>query len=200
MRSTCLALALGCALGAQVPDHPTEAFFKGDSTQVMLACAERAASLKPRKERVLAQAGRAHLIAGDRVRAESYFQRASSGDPDATRWIGQARLECGEAKAGLATLLAVVGEDSRAKNAKKDAAVLLMDFGMPKEAEEVMSGAFAMDPRDWENVMAYARACLRQKRQDLAAIWIARIMANRRKNEELWSDIALSLLDARSER
>jgi tetratricopeptide (TPR) repeat protein len=200
MRSTCLVLAFGCSLGAQVPDPITEAFFKGDPTQVMLACAERAVSLKPRKEPVLAQVGRAHLIAGNKSKAEAYFQKASTGEAEAQRWIGQAQLECGDAKTGVATLLDVTGQNLRAKNAKKDAAVLLMAFGFPKEADATMSGAYAMGPRDWQNVTAFGRACLRQKRQDLAAVWFERIMKTQRKEEGLWNEIALAFADQGAER
>jgi hypothetical protein len=200
MRSTCLILALGCTLGAQVPDPLTEAFFKGDPTQVMLACAEKAVSLKPRKEPVLAQAGRAHLIAGNKSKADAYFQMAATGEADTQRWIGQAQLECGDAKAGVSTLLGVSGQSLRAKNAKRDAAVLLMDFGFPTEADAVMSGAYAMAPRDWQNVTAFGRACLRQKRQDLAALWFERIMKTQRREEGLWNEIALALGDQGAER
>ena len=200
MRTTCLALALGCTLGAQVPDQPTEAFFKGDPTRVMLACAERAVSLKPRKDRVLAQAGRAYLIAGDRAKAESYFQRVVGGDGEAFRWMGQAWLECGKPKLGLATLLKVAEQDPTAKNIQRDAAVVLMDAGFAREADEVMTGAFRIAPRDWHNVTAFGRACLRQKREDLAAIWFERIMTTRRNTEGLWNEIALAFADQGVER
>ena len=200
MRATGLALALGCVLGAQVPERPTEAFFKGDPTQVMLACAERAASLKPRKDRVLAQVGRAHLIAGDRTKAESYFSRVVGGDGEAFRWMGQAWLECGHPKVGVATLLKVAEQDPAAKNIQRDAAVVLMDAGFAKEADEVMTGAFRVAPRDWQNVAAFGRACLRQNRQDLAAIWFERIMTTRRKTEGLWNEIALAFADQGVER
>ena len=200
MRAIALALALGSALGAQIPDPPTEAFFKGDPTQVMLACAERAASLKPRKDRVLAQVGRAHLIAGDRVKAEAYFQRIVGGDGEAYRWMGQAWLECGSPKVGVAALIKVAEQDPTAKNIQRDAAVVLMDWGFAKEAGTVMTGAFQVAPRDWQNVTAFGRACLRQKRQDLAAIWFERIMTTRRKTEGLWNEIALAFADQGAER
>jgi tetratricopeptide (TPR) repeat protein len=166
----------------------------------MLACVERAANLKPKKDRVLAQVGRAHLIAGDRAKAGAYFQKAATGDAEAQRWIGQARLECGDPKAAVTTLLEVSGQDLRAKNAKKDAAVLLMDFGFPKEADILMNSAFDLGPRDWQNVTAFGRACLRQKRPDLAAVWFARIMTTQRKEEGLWNEIALALADQGLER
>jgi len=200
MRSTVLALVVGASLLAQVPEPPTEAFFKGDPTQVMLACAEKAVSLQPRKQVVLAQAGHAHLIAGDKAKAEAYFDRSASGTAETYRWLGQARLECGQAKEGIAALRQVGGRETYSKNAQRDAAVVLMEAGFPKEAEEIMDGAFQMGPKDWQNVMAFGRACLRQKRQDLASVWFARIMANQRKAEGLWNEIALAFADQGAER
>jgi tetratricopeptide (TPR) repeat protein len=200
MRSFILAAAMMPVLTAQMPAQPDETFFKGDAAQIMVSCAERAASIKPRDQHVLAQVGRIHLLARDLPKAESYFSRALSGDGEAYRWMGQAWLESGETEKGLNALMQVPQRDWRAKNTQRDAAVLLMDAGFPKEAESVMKAAFAVDKYDWQNVTAFGRACLRQRRPDLAADWFSLIMANRRKEEGLWNEIALAFADQGEER
>lgn len=180
---------------------PDEAFFKGDPKQVMLACAEKARALAPRKERILAQVGRAYLVAEDRPKAEAMFHGAFKGDAETQRLIGQAWLECGfkdEAKSAFIILPAKAGYSG--KNALAAAAVNLMDGGLVQLAEDLMRTAFQLDPRDWQNVTAYGRACLRQGHQDLAAPWFAKIMTTRRKEEGLWNEVALALADGGAER
>ncbi len=200
MRPVFLLISAIPALIAQAPDKPDESFFKGDIAQVMTACAERAATIKPRDPRVLAQVGRIHLLNHDQVKAETYFNRALAGDGETYRWMGQAWLECGKTEKGLQALTQVPQRGWQAKNTQRDAAITLMDAGFPKEAESVMKAAFAVDRYDWQNVTAFGRACLRQKHQDMAAEWFALIMANRRKEEGLWNEIALAFADQGEER
>lgn len=205
-----LGLLLGApsALAARPAEDPvqasakfTETLFKGDPKQVMLACAEKARALAPRKERILAQVGRAYLVAENRPKAEAMFKGAVGGDAETQRLIGQAWLECGfkdEARAAFKNVPSRAGYYG--KNALAAAAVNLMDGGLVQLAEDLMQIAFQLDPRDWQNVTAYGRACLRQGRQDLAAQWFAKIMTTRRKHEGLWNEIALALADGGAER
>ncbi len=188
-------------MGLPLLSQADEAFFKGDPKALMLACAEKARALAPRKERILAQVGRAYLVAEDRPKAETLFLVASGGDSETYRLVGQAWLECGfreEAKAAFKTGAARAGYSG--KNVLAAAAVNLMDGGLVQLAEELMETSFQLDPKDWQNVSAYGRACLRQGRQDLAAQWYAKIMVKRRKQEGLWNEIALAMADGGAER
>lgn len=192
-----LPLLLASALSAQVVEP---SFFKGDPRQVMLACADRALALKPRKETVLAQAGRAYLVAGNPDRARELFEPIRHPAGETSRWIGQAWLEAGDARQALEAFSLIPELDRFAKNDMRDGAVLLMDRGFPRDGEALMGQAHQVDPRDWQNVTAFARACLRSHHPDLAAQWFARAAESNRKDEALWMEIAQSLADEGAER
>ncbi len=196
MRAALLLLLLGPGGLSQAPSLPDEAFFKGDPLQVMQTCMDRAVALAPGKARVLAQAGRVHLFAKDRKAAEACFERALLlPDVDARRIVGQAWLETGAAKEGVAILLGTIDFDRSAKNHQRDAAIVLMDQGHPKEAEAVMTKAFENGPRDWSNVVEFSRACLRRGRQDLAGVWLAKVAVDNRKQADFWCEVALALAE-----
>lgn len=196
MRAAMLLLLLGPGGLGQAPSLPDEAFFRGDPLQIMQTCMARAVALAPRKGRVLAQAGRVHLFAKDRKAAEACFERALLlPDADARRLVGQAWLETGAAKEGVATLLGTIDFDRSAKNYQRDAAIVLMDQGFPKEAEAVMAKAFENGPTDWNNAVEFGRACLRNGRQDLAGVWLAKAAAANRKQAEFWCEVGLALAE-----
>ena len=191
-----LPLFLSAAASAQAPAAKPafdEAFFNGDPKAIMLACAEQARGLKPGKNHVLAQAGRIQLAAGDRAGAEASFKAAMPGDSETYRWIGQAWIEAGEPERAAALLPGMPIEGWSAKDEMRTSAALLMDAGRPKEAEALMARLFQKDPRSWENMAAYARACLRRGHLDLAAVWYARAVAVKRDAPALWNEIAISL-------
>lgn len=190
------ALLLPLGLAAQSGD---EAFFKGDPRTVMLACAEKARSLDPKNEDVLLQTGRSYLLAKERDKAEACFKAAFPAHKpiktDGAVRMGEIWLESGFSQEALVWFRKVPGINPRAKNDFTEIATHLMDAGLAKEAEEFMNLAFFIDPKDWQNVSAFGRACLRAKRQELAAEWYARAMQTNRKEEGLWNEIALALAD-----
>lgn len=192
-----LPFLLSCSLSAQIVEA---SFFKGDPGQVMLACADRALALKPKKESVLAQAGRAYLVAGNPGRARDLFKPINHPSGETSRWIGQAWLEAGDARQAVAAFSLIAELDHFAKNDMRDGAVLLMDRGLTKESEALMGQAFETAPGDWQNVTAFARACMRSHHPDLAAQWFARAAQANRKDEDLWMEIAQSLADQGAER
>lgn len=199
-RQALLLLAYATA-AAQTPKPAfDEAFFKGDPKAIALACAEQARSLKPKKDHVLAQVGRIQLAAGDRADAEASFKAALPGDSESFRWVGQAWIEAGEADRAATILADMPLLGWSAKDELRTSAALLMDAGRPKEAEALMKRLLKEDRWDWENMSAYARACLRQDRQDLAASWYAQALDTKRDKAALWNEIAISLSDKGEER
>jgi len=62
MRFSAFAAVLALPLLGQAPDA---VLFKEDPKAAMLACAERARSIKPKNSRLLAEIGRVYLAAGD---------------------------------------------------------------------------------------------------------------------------------------
>jgi predicted Zn-dependent protease len=190
-------LVLALPLAAQGVDP---ASFEGDPARILATASAKALDLKPRKPEVLAMAGRVQLRLGERAKAEALFIRAERRSAEAQRLIGQAWLEAGDAPRAEAAFRALAESFPREKNILSAAAANLMDGQRYEAAERMMEAAYALDPRDWENVMVYGRACLRQKRQDLAAQWFARITGVRRKEEGLWNELALAFADGGEER
>lgn len=196
MSIICLVFA-PVALWSQAPRRNyDEAFFKGDPQAIMLACADHALVLKPHKERVLAQAGRIQLAAGDQAQAEKDFHEAARPDAETARWTGQGWLEWGAADKGAKILAETPMIGWGAKDEVRAGAVLLLKSGRPKEADKLMMRLFEADPEDWENMAAFAGSCLAQNKRGLAAAWYARATASKRTKAELWSDIALALAEA----
>lgn len=196
-----LLLLASATAAAQAPKPAfDEAFFKGDPRAIALACAEQARSLKPKKDHVLAQVGRIQLAAGDRADAEANFKAALPGDSETFRWVGQAWIEAGEADRAAPLLKDMPISGWSAKDEMRTSAALLMDAGRAKEAEALMKRLLEKDRWDWENMSAYARACLRQGRQDLAAFWYAKALDAKRDVPALWNEIAVSMSDKGEER
>ena len=192
-----LSILLAPALSAQALD---ESFFKGDPKQVIQVCADRLMALKPKEERDLAQIGRAYLVAGNADRAREILGRVGRTDGQALRWAAQGWLEAGDSSQGLATMAALSTLGNSANNEMRDGAVLLMDLNFPKEGESLMSRAFQVAPRDWQNLTAFARAYLRRQHPELAAQWFVRAVESRRNSEGLWMEIAQSVADQGAER
>ena len=190
LRFAALHLLWACALHSQVPDP---AFFKGDPQKIMLFCAEQAQTLDPHKGLVLARAGRAHLAAGDPAEAKSLFLMTLGGHSDAQRRVGQAWLEAGDLPRAMEAFGRIAPMEPGAKNELTEAAVLLVSNGHPQEAVSLMGRAYDLAPGDWQNANAFARACLRQQRPDLAAEWFSKAAVKNRKEEEFWIDVAHAL-------
>ena len=190
LRLTLIGLCWAPALIAQTPDP---SFFKGDPQKIMLFCAEQAQNLDPHKGLVLARAGRAHLAAGDTAGAKALFLVTLGGHSDTQRRVGQAWLEAGDLPRAMEAFGRISSMESDAKNELTEAAVLLVGNGHPKEAASVMGRAYDLAPGDWQNANAFARACLRSQRPDLAAEWFAKGVVKNRKDEDFWIDVAHAL-------
>ncbi len=178
-----------------------EAFFRGDPKEVMLVCAEKARILAPRKSSILIKIGRAHLVAGDRVKAEEAFKAAYSTNSETRRMIGQAWLDCGftaEALTEFKRLVIRTGTSGR--NAMVAAATNLMDAGLTQPAEQLFEDTLLMAPLDWKGASVFARACLRQGRQDLAAKWYAEAIGKYRSEAKYWNEITVAFAEGGAER
>ena len=89
--------------------------------------------------------------------------------------------------------------DPKDKNAFTRAAVNLQDFGLAKEADALMERAWILDPSDWQNCVAFGRACLRKARREAAARWFARASQAKPQEERMWNAVALAYADRGAE-
>jgi len=175
-----------------------EASFRGDPKKLAGNCADRARLLRPKDGKMLAEYGRAFLAAGERAKAEDCFQLARMDKPrdaDVHRLIAVAWLRAGQRTEGLKAISDMQVADPKDKNAFTRAAVNLQDFGLSKEAEALMERAWILDPSDWQNCVAFGRACLRKTHREVAAKWFARASQAKPQEERMWNAIALAYAD-----
>jgi len=174
------------------------AYFKGDAKAIMVACADRARAIKPKDSRLLAEYGRAYLAGGDRAKAEGAFAAAIASDPKDAQThflIGYAWQMNGFKAEALAAFDKMVAMDPKGKNAFHRAAIVLLDGGNESKAVELMEKAWLLDKEDWQNCVEFGRACLRNGKKDLAALWFERTVAAKPKEERMWNEIALAYAD-----
>jgi len=179
-----------------------EAAFRGDARHLAAACADRARLLRPKDAKLLAEYGRAFLVAGERAKAEECFQLArieSPRDGDVHRLIAVAWLRGGQRTEALKAIADMQSLDPKAKNAFTRAAVNLQDFGLAKEADSLMERAWILDPSDWQNCILFGRAALRKARRDAAGKWFARASQAKPQEERMWNAIALAYADSGAE-
>ncbi len=151
---------------------------------------------------MLAEYGRAFLAGGERAKAEACFQGARLDKPrdaDVHRLIAVAWLRAGQRTEALKAIADMQVADPKDKHAFTRAAVNLQDFGLAKEADALMERAWILDPAEWQNCVAYGRACLRKSRRDAAAKWFARASQAKPQEERMWNAIALAYADQGAE-
>lgn len=195
MRTCLLLAAASLALGAQT--FNTE-YFKGDRKAIMAACADKARAIKPKDSRLLAEYGRAYLASGDRAKAEGAFAAAVASDPkdgETHFLIGYAWSLNGFKAEALAAWDKMAAMDPKGKNSFTKAAIVLLDAGNEAKAVEFMEKAWTLDRQDWQNCVEFARACVRNGKKDLAAVWFERTVQARPKEERMWNEIALAFAD-----
>lgn len=203
MLKTLVLLAFGGALAAQLP---LASRIQDDPKGAMLAFAERARALSPRSPldaRALAHVGRAYMVAGDLPAAEKAFAEAEARDgrdAETQLIIAKAWLEAGKNASALACLAKARSKAPDRYGIFADFATALMDAGLTDAAEEIFDYAIGHEPKAWARATQYGRACLRRKRQDLAAKAWARVAGLARNEENFWNEIALSLGDGGAER
>ncbi|GLH73212.1 hypothetical protein GETHLI_17140 [Geothrix limicola] len=186
---------LSQALFSQALD---EAAFRGDPKRLAGSCADRARLLRPKDAKMLAEYGRAFLAAGEKAKAEDCFQLARMDKPkdaDVHRLIAVAWMRAGQRAEALKAIADMQMADPKDKNAFTRAAVNLSDFGHAKEAEALMERAWILDPSDWQNCVAFGRACLRKGHRDASAKWFARASQAKPQEERMWNAIALAYAD-----
>jgi len=175
-----------------------EAGFRGDAHRLAGACADRARLLRPKDGKMLAEYGRAFLVAGERAKALDCFQLArieKPRDADVHRLIAVAWLRAGQRAEALKAIADMLVADPKDRNAFTRAAVNLQDAGLAKEADALMERAWILDPSDWQNCVAFGRACLRKARRDASARWFARASQAKPQEERMWNAIALAYAD-----
>lgn len=179
-----------------------EAAFRGDPRKLAGSCADRARLLRPKDAKMLAEYGRAFLVAGERAKAEACFQLArmeSPKDADVHRLIAAAWLRIGQRAEALRAIADMQAADPNAEEAFTRAAVNLQEADLTKEAETLMERAWTLDPSEWQNCVAFGRSCLRKSRRDAAAKWFARASQAKPQEERMWNAIALAYADQGAE-
>lgn len=191
----CLALAY-LPLAAQAPVEGGEAYFKGEPRTIMVACAEKAFRAEGKEPDMVACLGRAYLVAGEEAKALALFQKAMAEAPkdmDLRRAILEVWLGLGLKHQAQALAEGVLQARSKKAGDLSDMAVLLMDAGMPAEAEALMGASWEANSLAWDHALAFARACLRAGRRDAAAPWLQRTVAAKPNEEKAWREIASAL-------
>jgi len=201
MRLAAILAATSLSLLCQVPQT---SIFDGDPKSILVACSEKARSLKPNRGEVMAASGRACLVQGDRAKAEAAFNSALRDDwneGESSNLILGSWLELGFRTEGLNFLADIRSRYPRSsdkrgwRNALVRTAVVLIDNNCPKEAEGIMEISYDMDHREWENMLVFARACLRNSKPEMAARWFHRAVSFKPKHEGIWTDIAVALAE-----
>lgn len=201
MRIAATLAAASLSLLSQVPQT---SMFDGDPKSILVACSEKARSLKPHRGEVMAASGRAFLVQGDRAKAEAAFNSAlldNWSECESSRLILGSWLTWGFRTEGLNFLTEIRTRYPRSadkrgwRTALVQSAVLLIDNHCPKEAEEIMELSYDMDHREWENMLVFARACLRNSKPEMAARWFHRAVSFKPKHEGIWTDIAVALAE-----
>lgn len=176
MRYTALFAALTLPLCGQAPDA---AFFKGDAKTIMMACAEKARSMEAKDSQLLTEIGRVYLAAGERAKAEEAFKAAIDLDAKdgSTYWlIAQHWLAAGQKAEAMAACRQLLERDPKSPRTILKAAITFMDQGMAEEALELMAHLCKVYPKpsDQDFAVEFAKACLRNRRIDLAPAWLER--------------------------
>lgn len=185
---------LSLPLVGQVPDA---SFFKGDPKAVMLHCAAKARSLKPKSEEAVAAEARALLLAGERAKAEDLLLALEKKAPEADTYVLMARvwLTCGFRGPVPALIEKACLKGAKDAGALTHLAILLMDHSLAEEAMRIMDLAYAADRKADSEFVEFACACIRTGHEAAAPIWFERAIAVKPKNERRWLDIAMALAD-----
>jgi tetratricopeptide (TPR) repeat protein len=137
--------------------------------------------------------GRSYLLAGQRKKAEELFAMARARDPkegDVHRIIMAAWIRAGQRVEALKALEEMQLMDPKAHRAFARGAIDLLEGGLDRQAEDLMERAWALEPKEWEPCVAFARAAMRRKRSDLAARWCSRAAIAKPQEEKLWKELA----------
>ncbi len=176
MRYIALAAALTLPLFGQAPDA---AFFKGDPRTIMVACAEKARSMESKDSQLLTEIGRVYLAAGNRAKAEEAFKAAIALDvkDGSTYWlIAQHWLAAGQKAEAMSACRQLLERDPKSPRTIMKAAQAFMNLGLAEEAVELMAHLCKVYPKpsDQDFAVDFAKACLRNRRFDLASAWLDR--------------------------
>lgn len=195
MRTAALCATLLTPLLAQAPTAPAP---KVDPKAQALIWAEHARTLKPKQAKVLLDAGRTYLAAGDLPKAEETFARVEALEPREAELHVQMALAW--ARGGQAPRVLPRVPELRERFAGEHEALAalaegLSDLGHVAEARGVMATLAQRSPKAWEDFVRYGRACLRRDRREEAAEWFERAVAVKPKNSDIWRAIALAHAD-----
>ena len=189
-----LLALLAPPLVGQVPDAT---FFKGDPKAVMLHCAAKARSLKPKNQEAIAAEARAFLLAGERAKAEFLFLALEKMSPEADTYvlIASTWLKCGLTEPVPTLIEKVCLRGAKDAGALTHLAIVLMNHGLVEEAMRIMDLAYAADRKADSEFVEFACACIRAGHEAAAPIWFERAIAVKPRNERRWLDIAMALAD-----
>ena len=177
-----------------------ETALAGDAKGPLAACADRLEFLKPKDGKLLAEAGRFQLLAGNVRKGEDLLRFAEMMDPkdrEVMRLIGLAYLKAGRRKDAVAAYEKILGRDGGPRRALANAGVDLAEAGIIREAERFMDGFALLEPNDWEVFIAFGRAHLRGGARLSAAPWFHRAIVLKPQEERVYLEIGRAYSDSR---
>lgn len=178
-----------------------EAFFNGDRKAILSASAEALRTLKPKDALYLVTAGRAHLAALDKAKAQDLFRLAEMLEPKdgkVLRGIANAWLKHGYKSEALSAYELVRMRDPKNKEVLAECAVDLAEVAQVREAEAFMDLVVLLDKDRWEAFIAFGRAFLVSGQRKKASPWFARAVMVKPGEEKVYAEIAKAFADAQS--
>ncbi|HJW42938.1 MAG TPA: hypothetical protein VJ463_00665 [Geothrix sp.] len=195
MRSVLLAL-LSLPLASQAAD---EAYFaRTDPKAIMVMAADKARTLRPLNSRLQAEYARAYLAAGARRQADESMAAALQLDPEDSETralLARAWIMNGFRAEGMAALEPLHAPKLKHDSGYTAAAVLLLEYATPAEADAMMEVAYLREKNDWRDCLEFGEACLDHGRMPLALKWLKRAAAGRDAPEDLFPHI-LAMVEA----
>ncbi|MBI3131915.1 MAG: hypothetical protein HYZ13_11365 [Acidobacteria bacterium] len=146
----------------------------------------------------LVDIGALRLLQGDREGAEAAFVLALPKvpkDPDLYAAIARGWFAAGFKAEGIKALEPLNSPAIKNSGAFYDAAFAYLSEGMIQEADRFMSHFHSLEPREWEDRIAFGEAALDAGFTDLAVKWLTKPGAERKAKENL-GVAAIRLMDS----
>lgn len=192
MRPALSCLLLCCAALSAQEARLDETALAGDGRGPLAACAERLEALKPKDAKVLAEAGRFQLLAGNTRKGEDLVHFAEMADPkdrEVMRLIGLAYLKAGRRKEAVDAYDKVLTRDGGSRKSIGAAGIDLAEAGMAKEADRLMEAYGLLEQNDWEMFVAFGRGHLKGSSRRNAAPWFKKAILLKLQEEKVYLEI-----------
>ena len=174
------------------------AYFSATDPKVIIeTAADKARTLNALDSRLQAEYARAYLAAGVLRKSDDSFASALQLDPkdsETRTLIARAWIMNGSRDRGLAALEPLRKPDLNFDSGYTTAAVLLLDYASPAEADAMMEIGFRKEQHDWNDLFEFAQACADHGQLDLAVKWYRRGAPEKDAPDEVYKR-ALTMLE-----